>query len=233
MDSSWENDGFPAVEPVVLPPDSTDLINPPEKTCKGCGEEIVREPGKKGRLPAYHPACKPDRGSTVSGTRPVRVVAKDRAVAEQVEQTLTLIDAKLSKAIMLLALVEPYDAFVLHVNKAELLENMRPVLTRFSWMREGADTVSTAAAIFSLGITVVTTVLPIAAHHKLIPSKAVAKLLVGIPFILKKMQDSMETNGEDVTQTLLSRIREQQARQNEAAMRAQAQSEAVDASFTG
>jgi hypothetical protein len=233
-DSSWANDGFPDVQPEPLPPDNTELINPPEKACAACGEEITREPGQKGRLPKYHPECKPARGSvTSSGPRPVRVTAKDRAVAEQVEELLAMADAKISKAVMLIALADPYDAFVIHANKPELLENLRPILFRFAWLRENATNVGAGASLLGFGLTVLTTLLPIAAHHNLIPSKTVAKLLLGIPFVLKKMQESMADNGESMTETLMARMREQQAKANEARARAQAQSESVDASFAG
>jgi len=232
VDSSWENDGFPEPETEPLPPDNTDLINPPEKTCRGCGEEIVREPGRKGRLPTYHPECKPAKGSAAGGPRPVRVTAKDRAVAEEVEATLAQVESKFKDAIMMLAVVEPYDAFVLYVNMPKVLDNLRPILYRYPALRQGAGTASTAAAIFGLVTTVLTILLPIAAHHNLIPSKKIGKVLQAIPMFMKRMNDVMDS-GLDIGDMLMASMREQQAKKTEANRRAQAQSESVDASFTG
>jgi len=231
-DSSWESDGFPELQEEPLPPDNTELINPPENVCPVCTEEIVREPGKKGRLPKYHPECKPVKGSATTGARAVRVAAKDRAIAEEVEATLAQVESKIRGAVMMLAVVEPYDAFVLYVNMPKLLDNLRPILMRYPGLRQQAGTVSTAAAIFGLVITVLTILLPMAAHHGLIPSKKIAKILAAVPMFMKQMNDVMDS-GIDVADMLMSRIREQQAKKTEAARRAQAQSEAVDASFSG
>jgi hypothetical protein len=230
--SYWENDGFPEPQEQVLPPDNTELINPPEKTCPVCGEEIVREPGRKGRLPKYHPDCKPSAKGSTGGARPVRVTAKDRAVAEEVEATLAQVESKFRDAIMMLAVVEPYDAFVLYVNMPKVLDNLRPILSRYPMLRQQAGTASTAAAIFGLVTTVLTILLPIAAHHGLIPSKKIAKILAAVPVFMKRLNDVMDS-GVDIGEMLMSRVQEQQAKNNEARRRAQAHSESVDASFTG
>jgi hypothetical protein len=133
---------------------------------------------------------------------------------------------------MMLAVVEPYDAFVLYVNMPKVLDNLRPILTRYPGLRQQAGTASTAAAIFGLVITVLTILLPIAAHHGLIPSKKITKILAAVPVFMKRMNDVMDS-GMDVGEMLMARVQEQQARKTEAARRAQAQSESVDASFAG
>ena len=236
QDSFWEASDLPPAEVLddAPPNDDTHLINPPENVCPGCGEEIIRQPGQRGKLAKYHPECKPVKNTAASsGPRTVRVTAKDRAIAEQIENSLDMIDAKYSRAVMLLALADPYDALVLRINQSEFIENLRPAMYRFAWLREAGTNASAGASLVGLAITVLTTLLPIAAHHNLIPSKKVSKILLAIPMIMKRMQDNMSTNGEDITGTLIARVQEDMRKQNEARMRAQAQAENINASFTG
>jgi hypothetical protein len=232
QDSFWADSNLPDAQVEDIPPDDTHLINPPERVCPGCGEEVVRVPGTKGRLPKYHPECKPAKGSVSSGPRTVRVSAKDRLIAEEIEAALEQVRVKLAKAVMLLSLADPYDAFVIHVNTPEILENLRPVLYRYAWMREAATNTSAGLSLLGLVVTLLTTALPIAAHHNLIPSKKVAQLMMAIPMIMKRMQENVGDNGEDMGAVLMTRMREQLNKQNEARMRAQAQEENIDASHS-
>jgi hypothetical protein len=234
-------DSLPAAEEATpeYPPDDTRQINPPEGVCEFCGEEIVREEGKKGRLPKAHPECREHfrleqkaaraAAGVSRGPRPVRVSAKDRLAAEEVEQALETARKGMLKAVGLMMLVDPYDAFVLHINSPDIIENLRPVLMRFPWLREQASGASVGASVFGLVIAIGTTLLPIAAHHKLIPGKLVTQILTQLPFVMQRMQEALKDNGEDLTTTLMRRVKEQQAKE-EAARRYAQTSEPVDAS---
>jgi len=239
QDSYWDAEaiGVPQLETEPQPEsaDATEFMNPPPNACPTCGEEVVKEPGQKRRR-KYHEECKPSaRGRTAAtGTRAVRVVAKDREAAEQVELALDRMRTAIAKGVALLALVEPYDAFVLHVNSKELIENMRPILMRFPWLREQAGNATAIGSIVGLAITLCTTALPILAHHGFIPAKKVTPFLIQIPVIMQRMQQRLadaEQGHEDMGEELLARLAEEQNKRRHAEMKRQG-GENVGASTT-
>jgi hypothetical protein len=123
---------------------------------------------------------------------------------------------------------------VLHVNSGELLDNLRPVLMRFPWLREQATNASTTASMFGLGITVFTTLLPIMAHHNLIPSKKVASILLNMPVFMLRLQERVaQSENGYVGEELLHRIAEESRKKQEAQMRQRTATEHVNASPTG
>ncbi len=221
----WDNAEFPDAEvrteaPPELPPDDTTWINPPQNACPVCGEEVVKEEGQR-RRPKYHAECKPVRGKA-GGTaaRPVRVVAKQREAAEQVEMVLDRLRGGLQKAVMFLALADPYDALVLHVNSDDIVENCRPILMRFPALRESGANANAFAAVVGLIVTGLSTLLPILAHHNLFPIKKFVPLLLNLPMTMLQIQEMASGNGGDITQTLLATAAQQKRAQQEAAMRA-------------
>lgn len=236
QDSFWESDELPPPEVAEQTSDDTHLINPPENTCAGCGEEVVRQPGQRGKLAKYHPECKPVRGkgSGTAGPRPVRVTAKDRQAAEEIELALDNLRRGLAKAVMMLALADPYDALVLHVNTPDLLNNLRPILMRFPGLRKGASEASTIGSIIGLVATVLTVALPILTHHGLLPKSKLSKLFLNIPMFMMRMQERLSRvdTDEEVAEELLVRVTEERRAKAEAMMRARTAAETVDASPT-
>lgn len=217
--SSWADELPPTTE---LPTDDTSILNPAPNACIKCGQEIVREPGKRGRLPKYHPECKPERKSVSGSARVIRVSKAEEIAAQQVEFAIERARRGLAKAVALLSLVDPYDALVVHVNSPEILDNLRGVLMRFEWLRSAASNVQTGGDIFGLVLAILTTLLPIAAHHKLIPSRKVASILVRMPLFMLRLQERLATgNEEEVKDELLHRVAEEGKRQTEARMRQQ------------
>jgi len=214
------------------PSDATNFVNPPQNACPTCGEEVIKEPHMK-RRPKYHPECKPTRGAAKSvGPRAVRVTSKDREAAEQVELALDRVRSGLMKGVALLALVEPYDAFVLHVNSQELVENLRPILMRFPWLREQAGNATAIGSIVGLVVTLFTTALPILAHHGFIPAKKIVPFLLQVPLIMQRMQQRMqeaEQGHADMGEELLARLAEEQNKRRHAEMKRQ-EAETVGAS---
>ena len=238
QDSFWETNpdiGMPTVEEPESS-DATQFVNPPANACPVCGEEVVKEPHMK-RRPKYHPECKPSRATstrTPSGPRPVRVGSKEREAAEQVEVALERARSGLMKAVALIALADPYDALVLHVNSKELIENLRPVLMRFPWLREQASNATAIGSIFGLVVTVFTTALPILAHHGFIPAKKLVPFFLQMPLIMLKIQERMAAAEQDEAGTgeaLLIQVQEREMRAREEAMR-RASAETVGATTT-
>lgn len=235
QDSYWADADLPPAEDEILPDDQTDLINPPKNACAGCGEEIIRVPGSKGRLPKYHPECKPERGSRApAGQRAIRVSKAEQVAAEEVEAALENARRGLLKLVVFLSLADPYDALVINVNSKDFLDNLRPVLMRFPALRKGASDATTIGSVFGLALTVITTVLPIMAHHNLIPKGKISQILLGLPMTMVKMQERMSRadNSEDLSQELLYRVAEETKRATEARMKAKTAAESVNASYT-
>lgn len=222
----WDNAESPELE---QPADNTEWINPPQNACPVCGLEVVKQPHQK-RRPKYHAECKPSRGAaSTDRSRAVRVIAKDRADAEQVEMVLDRVRKALAKAVMLTALADPFDALVIHVNSEDFIEHLRPLLMRFPWLREQGANANAIGAIVGLGITALTTLLPILAHHNMFPIKKLIPLLMDLPVIMLNMQEMAEQNGATTSETLLARVAMQKRRAQEAEMRA-ASVETVNAS---
>jgi hypothetical protein len=234
--SFWDDADLPdAVEEASLPSDATVIINPPENVCRFCGEEVVREPGARGRTPKTHKECreaaKGAASTRASGPRPVRVSAKERLVAEQIEEAIDHARGQLMKATALLALADPYDALVLLVNTEDLLKYYRVLLYRFPRLRDTASDVEAVTSIFELVITILSIALPIAAHHKLIPSQKLSQIFLAVPMFMLRMQERMaEQNPGAMAEELLVRVAEESRKATEARMRAQsAQTESVHA----
>ncbi len=231
----WDGAELPdAVESDELPPDpipndDTRIINPSAGHCPECGLEIIREPGQRGRLPKYHPECKPTgkRASVSGGGNVIRVSKAKQDVADQVEVFLEDLRRKLLKATMLLSVVDPYDAFVLHVNTPDLLDNLRAILMRYDWARKAAGIASTGGSVVGFVIALATTVLPIMAHHNLIPVKRVSAFLLNIPSMMLRMQQIAASGDDtDVTETLLQKMQQRMRAQQEEEMRRRREQEA-------
>lgn len=226
-DVDWD---LPPADLVETPLDKVELVNPPANTCPTCGELVVREPGSRGRLPKYHPECRPSRakGSTsVSGTgRVVRVGKAEQVAAEETEMVIERIRRAITKAVVLLSLVEPYDAFVIRINTPEILDNLRPLLMRFAKFRAFAVGADTGGSALGLILALLTTALPIAAHHGLIPSKKVAQIFLNIPVFMMRLQEKLSDGDEaTLTEELFKRVQAESRRTEEARMREQSREE--------
>ena len=201
------------------------------KPCKHCGEPIYREAGARGRAPSYHPECRPSAQRNTGSTRApraVRVSKGEQLAAEQTEQILARLHRGLMKATIMLAVVEPYDAAVIRINTPELLDNLRPVLVKYERFRMLFIGVEGGASVLGLVIVVCTTVLPIAAHHGLIPAKKAAQVLLNLPGFMLSMQQKMEQgNDDEATIQMMANAQERAQRQR---TRMNPQGDYVDAS---
>jgi len=231
LDSSWANE---------LPPDEeyggdsepesedrTELVNPPANVCPGCGGEIVREPGTRGRLPKYHPECKPTRGSTAkSGTRVVRVSKAEEKAALETAAAIEVVRRNLFKAAMMVAMVDPFDGMCILISAPDVVDNLEPVFMRFPKFRGLFLTASTGGSIGGLIMALAAMLLPILAHHGLVPSKKLAQILLNLPMFIYRIQkrlERLEDGGESRDAIISEFMTQAQAKaraDREAAMRA-------------
>lgn len=184
---SWGD--LPESEPVILPtaPEQTpDKVPGTGPTCQACGEEIVRRPGSRGRMPKFHPDCRP-KGATAS----IRNERVGKAQSEADEIIVTVRGALMKFAIMV-AIVDRYDAFVIMVNSKSLADNLRATLIRYPNIRKQLLDAKGTGSLFGLAATFLMTVLPIAAHHGLLPFKTLAPILINAPKSLYAIQQKLE-----------------------------------------
>lgn len=227
---SWADDLPPAFEAeapnpdFVDAPESTDqsgLINPPENACRVCGNEIFRRPGQRGRLAKVHPECKGAQAvdnKRASVPRITRASKQDVEKETEIVSVLTNLGSKLNRAIILLSIVDPYDALVIKINADEIISNMRALLWKYDKFRAFAVGAETGASVFSLIVAVLTTVLPIMAHHNLIPSKKVSQFMLQAPFVLLRIHQMREqSESGDFTLELLQRAKHQAEQSRRAA----------------
>lgn len=167
--------------------------------CVACGEVIYREPGKRGRAPKYHPECKPS-GSTAA-VRTKKVGAAQGEAEQVVEKFASL----WTKAAMLVAVADRYDAFVMMVNLKGIRENLRATLIRYPALRKQLLDVEGTGSAVGLVMTLSLTVLPIMAHHGLLPFKTFTPLLINMPKSLHAIQQKLE----DGEANLIKVMREQ------------------------
>jgi hypothetical protein len=217
-----EWDGLPPAEDVILP-DPVDLkpdvlsdgpIIP--GTCAACGDPIVREPGSRGRLPKYHPDCRPARNSPRTGTRR----SATRAEAET-DEVLVLLHGWFTKAALMLSMADPYDGFVVMVQLPAIEANLRGVLLRYDGFRRDLLAMRSGGSIVGLVLSLLMVALPIAAHHKLIRAKILADILQKAPFTMWKLNQRLAEGTESLTRLMEQQVEAQQEAAREAQARAQ------------
>ena len=230
LDDEWA--GLPdAVATTPQQPDDTTLLNAASNVCPVCGDVVERVPGSRGRLPKYHPECRPTKSTRSSSPRTLKVSKAEEQAAIETERILEHLASRLTKAVMLLAIVEPYDALVLRIGTPDLLDNLRPVLMRYDKLRAFAGATDTGGSVFGLVMAIASIALPIAAHHKLIPSKRVAQFLLQAPMFMLSIQKRMaDGNEETLTDDLMKLTQEKERIKREAHMRARTAEESVSAS---
>lgn len=213
--SDWT--GLPEAEPVIdLVPaaaqhaDSTDKVE--AGICATCREPIVREPGARGRMPKFHPDCRPLR-TAITGA----AAGRNGKAEREADEAIAAFKSAVVKACIMLSMVDKYDAFCVMVALPQICDNLRGVLVRYDSFRKEMLALKGGGSVFALALSVLMCALPIAAHHGLIPGKAVAQILVNAPFTLYKIQEKL-TQGE----AALTKLMEEQLKQATEANRSKA-----------
>ena len=195
---SWAD--LPDSEPISDLPEARP--EPPDKKpgevnlCKACGEEIVREPGKRGRAPKFHPDCRPS-GATAA----VRTKRVGNAQAEA-DEIVSMFRSAYTKLAIMVAAADKYDAFVMMVNLKGLSDNLRSTLIRYPNIRKQLLDVKGAGSLFGFVLTLLMTILPILAHHGLVPFKTLAPVLVNAPKSLFAIQQQLENGEANLTKVM-------------------------------
>lgn len=197
--SDW--DALPPGLPPDLPqaeenpaPDTT-----PEEApiCPVCGKEIIRDPSWK-RMHKYHDECKGKASGGTSGG-----AAGTRGASGKAEREAELIVSKvrggLTKGAMALFMVDKFDGFCVLVNIPSICANLKAVLIEYEAFRKRCMEVSGGGSAFGLVISFGFMLLPIAAHHGLIPSKRIAEMMVNLPFAMLKLAEQVKESEENLT----------------------------------
>lgn len=202
-----------------------DGVKPTPGICAVCGEPIVREPGARGRMPKYHPDCKPTR-STSDGTSTRRRSGKAEAEADT---CIAAFQQLVTKTAVMLSVVDRFDAFVVMVALPNICDNLRGILVRYDGIRKEFLAAQTGGSIIGLALALLMLCLPIGAHHGLLGRGQVARLLVEMPFTLMKIQQRLKEGSEALTQMMAEQLRMAQ----EANAKADAEAQRVRAAQNG
>lgn len=215
MSDEYDWDHIP--DPQDIPPDTVP-DEPPDPTlvetqpstveekdasniCPVCGEPIFRKPGTRGRLPKYHPHCRPSKVATAS-TRGTKQVQNENEVALAV----AAVRKKLMQGVWLLSMVNQFDAFCIAIAVPDICDNLAGVCERYPRFRKELIGVEGKGSIFGLVISVITVILPILANHKLIPSKFITKIMLQLPAVLHKMHQNLEQGPERMADIMFEKL---------------------------
>lgn len=102
----------------------------------------------------------------------------------------------------MLATVDRYDAFTVMVGLQEVCNNLKGVLLRYDTFRKEWLAMQGGGSVIGLALSVIMIILPIAAHHKLIPSAQLSAALVQTPHALFKIQQQLKNGEENLTKLM-------------------------------
>lgn len=227
---SLAGDQWAQLAPAELPPDLAPATSRPDApepgTCATCGDVIIREPGARGRTPKYHPDCRPTSKSlstSSGGSASGRSTKVDKEAAE----ALAGFEGMVVKAAMMLSMVDKYDAFVVMVGWQQVKPNLLAVLKKYPGFRKEVLTWKDGGSIAGLVIAILMIILPIAAHHGIIPSSTVAKVLLNAPMTLHKIQQKLAEGTAGLTKLMEEQLAETKKVAEEAKERAAANGAAI------
>jgi hypothetical protein len=170
--------------------------------CPVCQEPIIRDPSWK-RMHKYHDGCKPGSGSDAGSATTTRGAAK---AVKEADEVVALYRSAMVKAALGLSVFDKYDAFVVMSNLDAQCTALHGVMLRYEKFRKECLAVKGGGSIFGFALSLLFTALPIAAHHGLIPSANLAKMLTELPFTLFTLAQKVK-EGEDA----LTRMMKDQA----------------------
>lgn len=210
--SDWDFSALGEAEPVagIEEPSSTDAT-PETNTCPTCDRVIVRAPGQRGKLPKYHPECKPAAGRRSSATEKVGTRVGNPKAIREADEVIAMVKPQLFKAALMLSAIDQYDAFVVLNSIPSFCTSLHGILVRYEKLRKDALAMKAGGSIVGLIITVLTMILPILAHHGLIPGKAIQQALINFPVMMFKLAQRMK-EGEQALADMMERVSEEMLR---------------------
>lgn len=206
-DTNWD-----ALAPAEKTPDLAPASSRPDAepgTCLKCGDPIIREPGARGRMPKYHPDCRPKSGAS-SGV----VSRRSSKVDAEATEALAAFESMVVKFSIMLSMVDRYDAFCLMIGWSQVKPNLLEVLKRYAGFRKEMLALKTGGSLIGLGIAVLMTTLPILAHHGMIPWKSATEVLVKAPFTLYNIQQKLAEGAAGLQELMAEQLQAMREAQN-------------------
>lgn len=233
-DANWDAIAPPLELPAgeELPPDNTPEDAP---LCPVCEKPIIRDPTWK-RMRKYHPECNPyvagnksREGTAGGGSAGAGRTKGGSGFSRKAEQEADECEKILQSAFVKLALgvsvFDKYDAFCIMVNTGPVCQSFRGVVLRNERFRKEMLMVKSGGSVVGLVVSCLIMVMPIIAHHGLIPSRNIAETMVRMPYLLFTLHQRMK-EGEEAMTVLIkeqmaamqeeNRKREREARQRQA-----------------
>lgn len=217
-DSDFDFSALPDVEVSEAPPEEPESedVTPETKVCPTCEQSIVRMPGMRGRLPKYHPQCKPSNTRNATSTRK----GPNTKAVREADEVIAMLKPKMMQGAIALAIVDKYDGFVFMSMTPQFCDNLRGVLIKYDKLRADALNIKTGGSILGLIITGLMMILPMLAHHGLIPGAKIREILTNMPVMIFKLAQRMK-EGEQALSEMMDRVATEMLRQNNAATAAQ------------
>lgn len=177
--------------------------SPEEKVCPVCDLPIIRDPSWK-RMRKYHDECRP---STVTGRTPSANVSGPRGTKaeREADECVVMLKKQLVRGAMFAMMADPYDGFVIMTGIPGICENIRGILIAHDKWRKDALALKTGGSVLGLVVSLFLLVLPILAHHSLIPSVKLRQMLQDMPVILFKVSQRMK-EGEAAMNDMMERV---------------------------
>ena len=150
----------------------------------------------------YHPDCRPTGTSAVTdlfGGNSRASKTRDAKKAAEADECIVWVKRKLVQAAMALAMIDSYDGFCVMSGIPAAMDNLRGVLIAHDSFRKDMLRVNDGGSIVGLVISVVMMVVPIAAHHGLVPSTKIAEMLVNLPIVMHKISKRMKEGEQALT----------------------------------
>jgi hypothetical protein len=187
--------------------DKTNILNPAPGTCHACGLIVERAPGARGRVPKYHPDCRPLK-STTTRIPGVRVSAAEKRANEEADMAVAIVRRGLVKVAMMISMIDKYDAFCIMVSIPEVCANLRAVLVRVDWLRYEILAVTAGGSLLGLGLSLLTMILPMAAHHGFLPGKKIRDILVKVPYTVDAINNRLAEGEEGMMNLMREQLRQ-------------------------
>lgn len=206
-DMDWTELPPPEESPVPEPQTAdTDSVPTEAPLCPVCNEPIIRDPSWK-RMHKYHDWCK-DKASASGAQTPrgSRTTGAGKAEKEA-DYIVSQFRSALVRGALLLAVVDRYDGFCVMVSVDSFCSNLRAILIQYDRLRKSFLGASAGGSVFGLVLSLLMMALPVAAHHKLIPSKHVTDMMLNLPFYLLRLSQQVQQSEQNLAEMMQDEMR--------------------------
>lgn len=214
---SWETGELPPAEIIEgdLPPemDNDPGITGadseiPANACRVCGLPVERKPGSRGRLAKTHPECRPLKtvaeGSTRGATGNSKAEREAKSITDDIKSAVV-------RGCIMLAAIDRFDAFAVMASLPAFCANLEAFLVSHPTIRTGLLSAKSGGSIAGVISALLMMVLPILAHHRLIPHRRATEMLLNAPFILFQLSQKLAEGEASLTKLIHEQF--EQARQ--------------------